>query len=107
MRDARQVSVLTVYNCSVAKAFINKFAEAADSHDPSMFAADFEHVSIDVHVPVLDIPNLPVKQSPRHLTKAVIQGKFEIERRDYTRIFQELIQSLNGEYKDIVSVFFC
>ena len=81
---------------SVAKAFRDKFAEAADSRDPYLFAADFEHVSVDVHIPVLDIPNLPVKEAPRHLVRAVIQGKFEIERRDYVRIFQELIESLNG-----------
>ncbi|RPD62107.1 hypothetical protein L226DRAFT_546001 [Lentinus tigrinus ALCF2SS1-7] len=78
----------------VAKAFRDKFAEAADSRDPSLFAADFEHVPVDVHIPVLDIPNLPVKEAPRHLVRAVIQGKFEIERRDYVRIFQELIESL-------------
>ncbi|TFK88373.1 hypothetical protein K466DRAFT_489086 [Polyporus arcularius HHB13444] len=81
----------------VAKAFQDKFAEAADSRDPHLFAADFEHVSVDVHIPVLDIPNLPAKEAPRHLVRAVIQGKFEIERRDYVRIFQELIESLNED----------
>ena len=81
---------------SVAEAFRHKFAEAADSREPTLAAADFEHVSVDVHVPVLDIPNLPVKKTPRPLTKAVIQGKFEPDRRDYGRIFQELIASMNG-----------
>ncbi|PIL36619.1 hypothetical protein GSI_00308 [Ganoderma sinense ZZ0214-1] len=81
----------------VAKAFLHMFAEAADSHEPTLSASDFEHVPVDVHIPLLDIPNLPVKVSPRHLTKAVIQGKFEMERRDYARIFQELIDSLNED----------
>ncbi|KAI0773704.1 hypothetical protein C8Q74DRAFT_1201446 [Fomes fomentarius] len=81
----------------VAEAFRHKFAEAADSREPALAVADFEHVSADVHVPVLDIPNLPVKKTPRPLTKAVIQGKFELERRDYGRIFKELIASMNED----------
>lgn len=92
-------SVLTSH--SVAKAFLHMFAEAADSREPTLSASDFEHVPVDVHIPLLDIPNLPVKTSPRHLTKAVIQGKFEMERRDYARIFQELIDSLNRAYPDL------
>ena len=87
---------------SVAKAFLHMFAEAADSREPTLSASDFEHVPVDVHIPLLDIPNPPVKTSPRHLTKAVIQGKFEMERRDYARIFQELIDSLNRAYLDLV-----
>ncbi|KAI0750673.1 hypothetical protein C8Q80DRAFT_1153320 [Daedaleopsis nitida] len=81
----------------VAKGFQHKFAEAADSRVPELYTADFEHLPVDVHIPVLDIPNLPVKPSPRPLTKAVIQGKFEAERRDYGHIFQELIDSMNED----------
>ena len=53
---------------------------------------------MDVHVPIVEVPNLPKKTSSRHLSKAVIQGKFEFERRDYARIFKELITSLHGAY---------
>ncbi|TBU27701.1 hypothetical protein BD311DRAFT_778767 [Dichomitus squalens] len=81
----------------VAEAFVDMFAEAADSHDPLLYTADFEHIPVDVHIPVLRIPSLPVKESPRNLIKAVIQGKFEMERRDYARIFQELISSLHED----------
>ena len=81
---------------SVAKAFREAFAEASDSHELDLYSADFEHVPVDVHVPIVDVPDLPKKPASRHLSKAVIQGKFELERRDYARVFQELIDSLHG-----------
>ena len=92
----RVCGLMSVPCGSVAQAFVDMFAEAADSHDPALYTADFEHIPVDVHIPVLPIPNLPLKETPRYLTKAVIQGKFEMERRDYLHIFQELIDSLTG-----------
>ncbi|OBZ66784.1 GDP-mannose 4,6 dehydratase [Grifola frondosa] len=60
---------------NVAKAFRREFDNRADSVDPEIYSAAYEHIPIDVHVPVLDIKNLPEKASNRSLSKAVIQGQ--------------------------------
>ena len=75
---------------SVAKGFRDRFAMEADSLEPLMYSAGYDQIPIDVHVPVLDIPNLPVKPLPRSLEKAVIQGTFTAERRNYQGIFRGL-----------------
>ena len=65
-----------------------------------MYTAAYEHIPIDVHIPVLDVPNLPEKDPHRTLAKAVIQGSFDTSRRDYYRFFDEMIQSLHGKIVD-------
>ncbi|KAI0750671.1 hypothetical protein C8Q80DRAFT_1100193 [Daedaleopsis nitida] len=79
----------------VAHSFQDKFAALADSPDPTVYTAGYQHIPIDVHVPILDVQSLPMKQNPRHLSKAVIQGTLTSDRRDYRRIFKELIASLH------------
>jgi hypothetical protein len=59
--------------------------------------AGFEHIPIDVHVPILDLPRLPEMYEPRVLSNAVIQGSFSFSRRAYSEIFQELIQCLHDD----------
>ena len=81
---------------SVAKGFRKQFEAAADSRDLVLYTSDLEHIPVDVHVPVLDIPNLPDMDHQRELSKAVIQGSISPGRRDYYRIFADLITSLNG-----------
>ena len=81
---------------SVANSFRNKFAGIADSPDPALFTAGYQYIPVDVHVPILEIPNLPTKPLPRHLSRAVIQGTLNGERRDYRRFFRDLIASLHG-----------
>lgn len=71
--------------------------EHAESSDPAMYSAGYEYIPIDTHVPILDLPDLPNKPLDRTLSKAVIQGSFESNRRDYTGFFNDLIQSLHGE----------
>ncbi|KAI9063501.1 hypothetical protein FKP32DRAFT_1592582 [Trametes sanguinea] len=83
----------------VAKGFRDRFAMEADSLEPLMYSAGYDQIPIDVHVPVLDIPNLPVKPLPRSLEKAVIQGTFTAERRNYQGIFRGLIASLHEDPK--------
>jgi hypothetical protein len=59
-----------------------------------MRLAGYEHIPVDVHVPVLDIP-APVDHSPSPiLSDAVVQGSFSSDRRDYLEIFAELKESL-------------
>lgn len=84
-------------NFSVKDAFRAKFDALAESQEPLINSASFEHIPIDVHVPVLDVKGLPVKDPNRKLSKAVIQGSFDTSRRNYTAFFSDIIQSLHGE----------
>jgi hypothetical protein len=81
---------------------VNAFREAhnelAYSPDPRLASAGYEYIPADVHVPVLDVQNLPALPSDRVLSNAVIQGFFDTDRRDYDRIFNELIQNLYGKW---------
>lgn len=81
----------------VKGAFRTKFDALADSTEPLLYTAAYEHIPIDVHIPVLDVPNLPEKDPRRTLAKAVIQGSFDTSRRDYYRFFDEMIQSLHED----------
>lgn len=82
---------------SVKEAFRHMFDAYAESPEQQLFTAGYEHVRVDTHLPVLDIPNLPTKQPDRVLSKAAIQGSFSTSRRDYHRFFADMIQSLHGE----------
>ncbi|KAI0766182.1 hypothetical protein BD413DRAFT_481527 [Trametes elegans] len=81
----------------VARAFRDRFSVQAEDPEPLLYTAGFDHIPIDVHVPVLDLPSIPVKVLPRHLTTAVIQGSFSVDRRNYPRIFRDLISSLRAD----------
>jgi len=72
------------------------FMDRARSSDPLIRSAGMEHIPVDVHVPILDVKDLPVLSPSRRLSNAVIQGSFSNDRRDYPRIFSELNQSLHG-----------
>lgn len=81
---------------SVVHTFRDRFAVQAEDTEPLLYTAGYDHIPIDVHVPVLDIPNLPTKSLPRYLSKAVIQGTFSVGRRNYAVVFRDLIASLHG-----------
>ncbi|OJT10588.1 hypothetical protein TRAPUB_12887 [Trametes pubescens] len=81
----------------VAHTFKEKFAVQAEDTEPLLYTAGYDHIPIDVHVPVLDISNLPTKSLPRYLSKAVIQGTFSVGRRNYPVIFRDLIASLHAD----------
>ncbi|KAH9853389.1 hypothetical protein C2E23DRAFT_822865 [Lenzites betulinus] len=81
----------------VAKTFRDRFATKAEEAEPLLYTAGYDYIPIDVHVPVLDIPNLPAKPLPRYLSKAVIQGTFSVGRRNYPGIFRDLIASLHED----------
>ncbi|KAI0676699.1 hypothetical protein C8Q78DRAFT_960183 [Trametes maxima] len=81
----------------VARTFREKFAVQAESSDPLLYTAGLDYLSIDVHIPILGIPNLPIKPLPRSLSKAVIQGTFSEGRRNYRVIFRDLIASLHED----------
>ncbi|KAJ7476079.1 hypothetical protein FB451DRAFT_1034412 [Mycena latifolia] len=78
----------------VADAFRRSFLVSADSPDASIRLAGYEHIPIDVHVPVLDIPVTVDHRPSRVLSDAVIQGTFAADRRDYMEMFAELKESL-------------
>jgi len=85
-----------VYLYSVARTFRKKFQSIARNSDLRLGSAGYEHIPVDTHVPILDIHN-PTALSPnRVLSNVVIQGSFEMDRRDYARIFSQLNASLYG-----------
>ena len=77
-------------------SFRKVFNQHADSTDPALYTAGYESIPIHVHVPALDLPSLPSKDPSRSLSKAIIQGTFNVGRRDYVRFFADLIKSLHG-----------
>ena len=81
---------------SVKRSFQYLFDEQADSSDPVMYSAGYEHIPVDVHAPVLDMRPLPTKAKNRTLSQAAIQGSFSYQRRDYEGFFKDLIASLHG-----------
>ncbi|KAI1788969.1 hypothetical protein LXA43DRAFT_974565 [Ganoderma leucocontextum] len=81
----------------VKNAFRDKFGAIADSSDPGLYTAGYQHIPINVHVPILEIADLPIKPHPRQLVHAVIQGTLVADRRDYLRVFDELIASLRED----------
>lgn len=81
---------------SVGATFKNRFDEFAESKNPNVSSVGWENIPVDAHYPVLNIPGIPDKATDRTLTKAVIQGSFDYNRRDYANIFSDLVQSLHG-----------
>ncbi|KAH9942981.1 uncharacterized protein BXZ73DRAFT_87432 [Epithele typhae] len=83
----------------VAKSFRDKYARLADSSDPHEYTAGFEDIPIDVHVPLHDAArlNLPRRPFPRTLSRAVIQGTIDPSRRQYDRIFADLVDSIRED----------
>ncbi|KAJ7210240.1 hypothetical protein C8J57DRAFT_1098272 [Mycena rebaudengoi] len=77
------------------------FLSRADSLDASVRSAGYEHIPVDVHAPILDIPVAvdKTKNLMRILSNAVIQGNFALERRDYRNFFTDLIESLSENPK--------
>ena len=85
-----------MYVYSVARTFRKKFQSAARNSDIRLSSAGYEHIPVDFHVPILDIDSLTSLSLNRVLTNVVIQGTFEMGRRDYARIFSQLNASLYG-----------
>ncbi|KAJ7312333.1 hypothetical protein DFH08DRAFT_897285 [Mycena albidolilacea] len=83
----------------VAATQRRSFLTRADSLDVSVRSAGYEHIPIDVHVPVLDIPAAVDKSPLRILSNVVIQGNFAHERRDYRNLFNDLLRSLSEDPK--------
>lgn len=81
---------------SVGRTFRARFRELADSADPETFNALYEYIDIDVHVPVLNLPEYGQRRRAAKLSRAAIQGSFTQTRRDYSRIFSDLIASLHS-----------
>ncbi|THH01770.1 hypothetical protein EW026_g1021 [Hermanssonia centrifuga] len=81
----------------VKTSFRRVFNERADSTDVSIYTAGYESIPIDVYAPVLNIPDLPQKDLGRVLSKAVIQGSFDVGRRDYPRFLADLVSSFHED----------
>lgn len=54
----------------------------------------YEYVDIDVHAPVLNLPEYGPRSQSSVLSRAVIQGSFTNSRRDYPNIFRDLVAEL-------------
>ena len=93
--DCCKISVsANAYADSVAAAFRTEFDVKADNADDGVISSGFENIHIDVHPPVIDLPDLPARPSKRVLSNAVVQGSFDPERRNYTLLFESLTASL-------------
>lgn len=76
----------------------------SDSADPAIRSAGYEYVKVDVHAPVLNLTGLEIfhpsesgaRRRNRRLSRAVIQGTIESQRRDYERVLKDLTQALHG-----------
>ncbi|SJL09859.1 uncharacterized protein ARMOST_13240 [Armillaria ostoyae] len=77
----------------VANGFRQLFDILADSDDEEIRSAGYEHLPIDVHIPILDLGDQPDRPF-RTLSNVVIQGSFTKSRRDYDNIFDDLLASL-------------
>lgn len=89
--------IVLIMSVSVKASFRRVFNQHADSANRTLYTAGYEHIPIDVHVPILDLPGLPVKDQNRILSKVVIQGTFDVGRRDYPNFFADLVRSLHGK----------
>jgi len=90
-----------VYLYSVARTFRKKFQSLARSSDLRLSSAGYEHIPVDFHIPILDIQSPTVLSPNRVLSNVVIQGSFQMGRRDYARIFSQLNASLYGAPIDL------
>jgi len=81
----------------VGKAFRRVFREHARSADPVIYSAGYQHLLVDAHIPILDVPNMTDHSPTRMLSNIVVQGSFSPDRRDYRRIFDQLIESLHED----------
>ncbi|EJC97990.1 uncharacterized protein FOMMEDRAFT_162331 [Fomitiporia mediterranea MF3/22] len=81
----------------VGRAFRTYFQELADSPEPDIYSALYEYIDIDVHAPVLDLPEYGQRRESTKLSRAVIQGNFQIDRRDYPHIFADLLEVLKHD----------
>lgn len=82
----------------VGRAFRTKLREVADKSDPQYYDALLEFVDIDVHVPVLDLPEYGTRSTSAKVSRAAIQGSFQLARRDYANVFRDLITELECEF---------
>ena len=83
---------------SVANAFRHSFLVHSTSANPVLSSAGYEHIPIDVFVPIFDVPNLPHLSLSRQLSNAVISGSYESNRRDYAHVIEELFECLRGKH---------
>ena len=79
---------------SVGRAFRTHLQELADNADPAHYKALLEYVDIDVHLPVLDLPEYGERSTSKKVSRAAIQGSFQAARRDYVNLFRDLIIEL-------------
>ncbi|KAG6902845.1 hypothetical protein C0995_010730 [Termitomyces sp. Mi166 len=84
----RAIRIVTIAE-HVAQSFRDSFDKLSNSPDPVISSAGYEYIPIDVHAPILPLRDLPERPASKPLSKAVIQGSFSQDRRDYTNVFQD------------------
>ncbi|KAJ7485665.1 hypothetical protein FB451DRAFT_1127892 [Mycena latifolia] len=83
----------------VAAGFGKSFLASADSANATVRLAGYEHIPIDVYIPILDLPAAAHPNPSRVLSDAVIQGTLSTTRRDYLQLFAQLKESLAQDPK--------
>ncbi|KIO19386.1 hypothetical protein M407DRAFT_30961 [Tulasnella calospora MUT 4182] len=84
----------------VSKHFKTRFEEWSDSKDPDERLSFFEYVKVDAFYPVSDFTNFPLPEKssgPDVPCAGLIQGGYEKSRRDYDRIFLDLVRLLRED----------
>lgn len=66
----------------------------------------FEYIDIDVHAPVLQLPEYAERPRRSLPSRAVIQGNFQVDRRDYPHIFEDLLAALKRERSVLLICFY-
>ena len=86
------------FTFSVSRRLQRNFRALAESHNETLNSAGYEYVKMDVFLPVLNLPQKRIHTSIRYLSNVSIQGSFRFERRDYLRVYADLLVSLEGKH---------
>ncbi|KAG8899208.1 hypothetical protein FRC00_001759 [Tulasnella sp. 408] len=84
----------------VSRHFKTRLEEWSDSKDPDQRLSFFEYVKVDAFYPVSDFTNFPLPDKsggPKVPCTGLLQGGFEKSRRDYDRIFFDLVRLLRED----------
>lgn len=83
----------------VTRFFKTRLGEWADSKDPVERLSFYEYVKMDTFYPVSNFTNFPLPDKSAGSavpSTGLLQGGFDTSRRDYDRIFLDLVRLLRG-----------
>lgn len=94
---------------SVSNFFKTRLSEWADSKNPAERLSWYEYVKINSFYPVANFTDFPLpdkSEGPEVPCTALLQGGFEKKRRDYDRIFLDLVRLLRGKLLSVRTYIF-